>query len=168
MVPLAVENFILELRGQKVILDADLARLYGVSTKALNQAVKRNAMRFPHDFILQLLPEEMKELVTNCDRFKNLKHSTTLPRAFSEHGAVMAATVLNSSRAILVSIYVVRAFVHLRSMAVSHKEVMMKLNELEERIETHDNAIVSLFDAIRKLMTPLPAEKRKIGFRRND
>ena len=165
MIPVGVEELILIIRSQKVILDADLARLYGVSTKVLNQAVKRNKHRFPPDFMFELMPEEANELVTNCDRFENLKHSTALPHAFTEHGSIMAATVLNSPRAILVSIYVVRAFVHLRSMVATHRDVINKLNELERKNEIHDKAIRSLFDAIRKLMSPPERKLRRIGFK---
>jgi len=164
LIPVNVENLILIVKGQRVILDADLARLYGVSTKALNQALKRNRERFPPDFLFQLTEDEKGELVTNCDRFKNLKHSSVLPNAFTEHGAIMAATVLSSQRAILASIYVVRAFVHLRSMAVAHRVVIARLEKIESTIETHDQSIRSLFDAIRRLMQPNVQPKRKIGF----
>lgn len=166
LVPLEkIEQIILFIRGQKVIIDADLARLYGVSTKALNQAVRRNLDRFPEDFVFQLAPKELSELVTDCDRFRNLKHSMALPHAFTEHGAIMAANVLSSKRAVEASIYVVRAFVKLRQQLVSHTELALKLDLLEQKIATHDQAICSLFDAIRKLMTPPePKKKQPIGF----
>lgn len=105
-----------------------------------------------------------KELVTNCDRFKNLKHSSVLPNAFTEHGAIMAAAVLNSPQAILASIYVVRAFVHLRSMVSAHREIMERLDKLESNIETHDGAIRSLFDAMKRLMVPPEKGDGEIGF----
>lgn len=158
-----IENRILLLRNQRVILDVDLAELYGVTTKALNQAVKRNVERFPQDFTFILSQVEMNELVTNCDRFKNLKHSSALAYAFTEHGAVMAANVLRSERAVAASIYVVRAFIRLRQFLASHKELADKLAELERQVGTHDKAIVSLFQAIRKLMAPLPQKKKKAG-----
>ena len=165
LVPIeTIEQIILLIRDQKVIIDADLARLYGVSTKALNQAVRRNADRFPDDFVFQLTSEE-KELVTNCDQFRNLKHSRVLPHAFTEHGAIMVANVLSSKRAVEASIYVVRAFVKLRQQLVSHTELALKLDLLEQKIATHDQAICSLFDAMRKLMTPPePKKKNPIGF----
>lgn len=146
------------------MLDVDLADLYGVSTKRLNEQVKRNRGRFPQDFMFKLNGDEWTELVAKCDRFKNMKHSTVLPRAFTEHGAVMLANILRSRRAVEMSIYVVRAFVHLRSMVAAQKEVMERLDKLESRIETHDRSIRSLFDAIRRLMEPNAEPKRKIGF----
>lgn len=167
LVPLErIENAIIVMRGQKVMLDSDLAELYGVETKALNQAVKRNRERFPEDFIFRLTGPEKTEVVTNCDHLARLKYSPTLPYAFTEHGAIMAASVLNSPRAVEVSVYVVRAFVRLRELAASNQEVMQKLTLIERRITGHDKAIAGLFDAIRQLMThpaPLP-KQRKIGF----
>jgi hypothetical protein len=164
LISVSVEECILVIRGQKAILDADLARLYGVTTKALNQAVRRNLKRFPRDFMFKLTKEEKEEVVTNCDHLKNIKYSHRLPQAFTEHGAVMAATVLNSQRAMEVSIYVVRAFVHLRSMVAAQKEIMERLDKLEGKIETHDHSIRSLFDAIRRLMEPKIESRKKIGF----
>jgi len=159
-----VESRILLLRGQKVIVDADLASLYGVSTKALNQAVRRNIIRFPPDFMFQLTEEERDEVVTNCDHLKKLKYSKVLPYAFTEHGAIMAANVLSSDRAIEASVFVVRAFIKLREILATHKELAQKLVELEERLSTHDKAICSLFDAIRETMNPPVPKKRPIGF----
>ena len=156
---------IFEIRGERVMVDADLADLYGVPTKVLNQAVKRNRERFPRDFMLQLMLEEKNELVTNCDRFKNLKHSTSLPYAFTEHGAIMAANVLNSQRAIDVSIVVVRAFVKAKEILTHHKYLAKKLLELEQNVSRHDVHIRSLFNAIRQLIeTPPSPPKRRIGF----
>lgn len=109
-----IENRILIIRGQKVMIDADLAELYGVPTKALNQAVKRNSERFPVDFMYQLTTEEKAEVVTNCDHLARLKFSRSLPFTFTEHGAIQAANVLGSPQAVEMGIYVVRAFVRLR------------------------------------------------------
>jgi len=159
-----IENRILLLRGQRVMLDRDLAELYGVPTKVLNQAVKRNYERFPTDFMFVLTKAEKDELVTNCDRFNSLKHSTVLPFAFTEYGALMLASVLNSPRAIEAGIFVVRAFVHLKEMLLTHKELAQKLKELEYKIETHDEQITAIFEAINQLLTPPPTPKRKIGF----
>jgi hypothetical protein len=106
-----VERCILAIRGERVILDADLDRLYGVTTKALNQAVRRNVARFPDDFTFLLTPQEKTEVVTNCDHLRSLKFSPVSPRAFTEHGALMAANILNSPRAVAMSVYVIRAFV---------------------------------------------------------
>ena len=135
---------ILYLREQKIILDRGLARLYGVTTKALNQAVKRNTHRFPRDFAFLLTTAEKAEVVTVCDHLARLRFSPVLPRVFTEHGAIMAATVLNSPRAVEVSVFVVRAFVKLRHFAASHKEFAAKLAELERRVGGHDAAIRQL------------------------
>ena len=159
-----IAHYILLIRAEKVILDGDLAYLYGVSTKVFNQAVKRNFQRFPEDFMFQLTEEEKEELVTNCDRFKNLKHSTSLPKAFTEHGAVMAASLLNSQRAIEVSIYVVRAFVKMRQLLSQHKEILKKLSSLEQTVATHDIHIKSIFNVIRQLIETPVKTKKQIGF----
>ena len=164
----SIAQTIIVLRGQRVMIDADLAALYGVETKALNQAVKRNAARFPEDFMFQLTADEKAEVVTNCDHLANLKFSKTLPYAFTEHGAIQAANVLNSARAVEMSVFVVRAFVQLREVLASNKELALKLAELESRIErkldTHDQAITGLIDAVRSLMKPAEPHKRPIGF----
>ena len=165
--PIPVESItsrIFLVRGQKVMLDSDLAELYGVKTSALNQAVKRNHERFPPDFVFQLTGKEKDEVVTNCDNLSRLKFSPTLPYAFTEHGALMLGNVLKSTKAIQVSLLIVRAFVQLREILSTHKELAHKLEELERRVGTHDQVIVDLVEAIRQLMEP-PAEKRNpIGF----
>ena len=122
-----IEKVIFLIRGQKVILDRDLADLYEVTTKALNQAVKRNERRFPPDFMFRLTKEEKQELVTNCDRFQTLKHSSALPSAFTEQGVAMLSSVLNNERAIQVNIMIMRAFVRLRQMVVAHKDLLQKI-----------------------------------------
>jgi hypothetical protein len=160
-----IESAILLIRGQKVILDMDLARLYGVTTKRLNEQVKRNRKRFPADFMFRLTVEEKAEVVANCDHLAKLRFSPGLPHAFTEHGAVMLASVLNSELAIKASLYVVRAFVRLRAFLTAHKELDKKLDELERRVESHDAHIQSLFEAIRRLMAPDPPKPRRIGFR---
>ena len=155
---------ILLIRERKVILDADLAELYGTQTKRLNEQVKRNRDRFPDDFIFQLAVDEKSEVVANCDHLERLKYSPRLPYAFTEHGALMAATVLNTPQAVDVSVYVVRAFVKLRDILASNKELAVKLIELEQRVSSHDARIGELIDAIRLLMAPGPGKKRSIGF----
>lgn len=161
------EKHILVIRGQKVILDADLARLYNVTTKALNQAVKRNRSRFPIDFLFRLNAKEKKEVVTNCDHLSHLKFSKSAPYAFTEHGALMAASVLNSTRAIEASLFVVRAFVKMREMLSTQKELAQKLTELESRLDGHDENIQALVAAIRQLAAPLKERKgRRLGFKR--
>jgi len=159
-----IESRILLIRGQKVMLDSDLAELYGVSTKRLNEQVKRNQTRFPADFVFKLMAKEKAEVVANCDHLRTLKFSPGLPNAFTEHGAIMVASVLNTPRAIEVSVYVVRAFVKLREMLGAHKELAGKLMELENRVEAHDGHITALFEAIRQLMEPPPKPRKQIGF----
>ena len=160
-----IERTILVIRGHRVILDADLANLYGVTTKRLNEQVKRNRKRFPADFMFQLTAEEKAEVVARCDHLARLKFSPTKPFAFTEHGAVMVASVLNSESAIEVSIYVVRAFVKLREMLGTHTKLAQKLAQLERRIQSHDSHIQSLFEAIRQLMEPSTSKTRRIGFK---
>lgn len=160
-----VSSKILILRNQKVILDADLAELYGVAVRQLNQQVKRNANRFPSDFVFALTAAEYKNL-----RSQNVISSSVhggrryLPHAFTEHGAIMAATVLNSKRAIEMSLFVVRAFVQMRQAIAANQHVVLKLAELETRIDCHDDEIRDLIEAIHELIAPLPANKRRIGF----
>lgn len=161
-----IEQTILLIRGHRVMLDSDLARLYGVSTKALNQAVKRNRERFPPDFMFVLTQMEKNELVTVCDRFATLKHSTSLPHTFTEHGAVMLANVLRSHRAIQASIAVVRAFIHLRDLLGTHKKLALKLQEHDKHLGAHDSAIRSLFQTIRRLEEgEVRKRSRRIGFK---
>ena len=161
----------ISLLGHAVVLDADLARLYGVSTKRFNEQVKRNRGRFPKRFMFQLTAEEKAEVVANCDHLKKLKFSPVLPYAFTEHGAIMAATVLNSPCAIQVSIYVVEAFVRLCGLLSSNRELVRKLAELEkelkERLDVHESAIVDILRRIMDIIDPpaLPESPRKqIGF----
>jgi hypothetical protein len=163
-----IEPLILEIRGQKVLVESDLAVLYGISTRRLNEQVRRNANRFPPDFRFQLTAAEKDEVVANCDHLAKLKFSPTLPHAFTEHGAIMAASILNSPRAVEVSVFVVRAFVKLRHLVFSHKELAARLLELESKVTGHDDVIGQLVAAMRQLLMP-PAEpkpKRRIGFRR--
>ncbi|MDO9567179.1 MAG: ORF6N domain-containing protein [Candidatus Desulfaltia sp.] len=159
-----IENVIIQIREHKVIIDTDLAKIYGVTTRKLNQAIKRNIDRFPPDFLFQLTQKEKEEVITICDHLENLKYSPYLPFAFTEHGAIMAASVLNSERAIHVSVYIVRAFVKLREMVSTHKELALKLLELEQRLESHDEQIQAVFEAIQQLMTPPAKPRKKIGF----
>jgi len=160
-----VDSTILFLRGQKVILDVDLAELYGVSIKRLNEQVKRNIRRFPSDFLFRLTRSEYSNLrsqfATSSSDHGGRRY---LPHAFTEHGAIMAATVLNSKRAIEMSIFVVRAFVHLREASIANRQIEAKLSELERRLESHDGDIQQLVEAIRELMEPEPANPRRIGF----
>jgi hypothetical protein len=160
----SIEQKILYIRKQKVMIDADLAAVYGVSTKVLNQAVKRNIVRFPSDFMFKLTAAEKKKVVTNCDHLKHLKYSSSFPYAFTEHGAIMLASVLNSPKAVESSIYVVRAFVRLREFISSYKEISKKLADLEHKYISHDHQIKAVFDAIRQLMVPPKKKRYRVGF----
>ena len=160
-----VGSKILVLRNQKVILDTDLAELYGVPVRQLNQQIKRNRARFPKDFLFTLTNGEYQGLrsqfvISNVGRGGR----RYLPQAFTEHGAIMAATVLNSKRAIEMSVFVVRAFVQMRQAAVVNRHVVSKLAELESHLDRHDDEIRELVEAIRELIAPLPASSRRIGF----
>ena len=160
-----IENRILLIRGDKVIIDADLAEFYGVSTKRLNEQVKRNANRFPADFMFQLSSEEKAKVVANCDHLEKLKYSKALPYAFTEHGAIMAASVLNTPRAIEVSVFIVRAFIKLRQIIAGQKELQHKISQIERRLTDHDEQIIELVRAIKQLLNPdPPPKKRRIGF----
>jgi hypothetical protein len=157
-----IERGIFVLRGQRVMLDADLAEIYGVPTKALNQAVKRNAERFPGDFMFTLTEAEKQQVVTTCDHLRKLKFSPTLPYAFTEHGAVMLASVLNSATAVQASLQVVRAFVRLRQLLASHAQLARRVEALEKK---YDRRFRVVFEAVKQLMAPERARAgRRIGF----
>jgi len=162
-----IENRILLIRGRKVLLDADLAALYGVETRRLNEQVKRNRRRFPEDFVFRLSKVETKALDRSQFATGSQKHRDPrfAPHAFTEHGTIMAAMVLNSARAIEVSVYVVRAFVRLRDFLASHKDLARRLEEHEKQLASHDQAIAGLVNTIRSLMAPPePPKRRSIGF----
>jgi len=162
LIPEAIERRILLIRGQKVMLDAHLADLYGVETKALKRAVKRNRDRFPGDFMLELTKEEIDALRYQFGTLKRGAHAKYAPFAFAEQGVAMLSTVLNSKRAILVNIEIMRAFVRLREILSTHKDLARKLEELEKK---YDEQFRDVFEAIRMLMAPLePPPKRQIGF----
>jgi len=161
-----IEQGIFLVRQQKVMIDRDLAELYGVETKYLNRQVKRNIQRFPEEFMFRLSAEERDQLVTICHRFKTMKHSSTLPHAFTEHGVAMLASVLKSERAVKISINIIKAFVKLREILSTHKELANKFNGLERKIEKHDDEIRMIFDAIRALMAEPQKSKKNIGFKR--
>jgi hypothetical protein len=180
-----IRSLILSLRGQKVILDADLAAIYGVPTKRLNEQVKRNAERFPLDFVFRLTPQEVADLkskIPTSSKAANRSQNATgsqkhrdprfHPYAFTEHGAIMAANVLNSPRAVQMSVFVVRAFVRMRSLLGDTRQLTRRLAELEkelkERLDVHESAIVSILQRVMDLTDPpaLPELPRKsIGFR---
>jgi hypothetical protein len=165
-----VEQAILLVRGHRVLLDSALASLYGVTVKRLNEQVKRNSCRFPQDFLFQLTGDEWDSIRSQSATLKGGRgqHRKFLPFAFTEHGALMAASVLSSPRAVEMSILVVRAFVKLRGALAAHRQLATKLDELERRLSTHDRQFASLFDAIRRLMAPPGKADRPIGFRREE
>jgi hypothetical protein len=160
---ITLESRILTIRGQKVIIDADLAELYGTPTKRLNEQVRRNIERFPGDFMFQLTAQEKAEVVANCDHLTKLKFSRFLPFAFTEHGTIMAANVVNSSTAIEASLYVVRAFVKMREFILENKEITLKLIELEQRVSEHDSEIGTIITVVKQMIPPKKIGKQ-IGF----
>jgi ORF6N domain-containing protein len=159
-----IEDMIYLIRGQRVMLDSDLANIYGVKLKRLNEQVGRNLDRFPRDFAFQLTPQEftdMRSQIATASK-RNIRH---LPRVFTEHGALMLASVLNNPIAVEASVRVVRAFVGMREQLAAHKELNHKLADREQRVSGHDEAIANLFEAIRQLVEPpVPENRREIGF----
>jgi hypothetical protein len=161
-----IESRIVFIRGVRVLLDSDLAELYGVTAKRLNEQVKRNAERFPRDFMFRLTAAEYEALRSQFATSKKARGGRRyLPFVFTEHGAIMAASVLNSDRAVEMSLFVVRAFVRLREMLRGHRELVDKLSELELKLDTHDHAIQEILDTIRELMEPPDKPQKPIGFR---
>lgn len=164
-----ITQSILILRGQRVMLDSDLAELYGVTTKRFNEQVRRNLERFPVDFMFQVTVEELARLRSQIATSKSGRGGRRYsPYVFTEHGAIMAAMILNSPYAVEMSVYIVRAFVQLRELLTSNKELAKRLDELEVRITrklaTHDQAITAIIKTIRQLMTQPEPKKRSIGF----
>ncbi len=157
-----IASKIFVIRGRRVMLDRDLAELYNVPTKALNQAVKRNLKRFPLDFMFQLSKTEKNRLVTICDRFNSLKHSVTGPCVFTEQGVAMLSSVLNSERAIQVNIQIMRAFTQLRRIILSNQDLKRKIEEMEKKYDKQFNVV---FEAIKQLLAPeRKGNRRVIGF----
>ena len=158
-----ITNKIYFIRGQKVMLDRDLAKLYGIGTRDLNKAVTRNIERFPEDFMFQIRQEEFDNLMF---QFGTSSHGGTrkMPRVFTEHGVAMLSSVLRSQRAVLVNVAIMRAFVKLREVLSLHKELAAQLKELEHKVEGHDESIHAIFEAIRRLMKEEAKPKHPIGF----
>ncbi|MDR1895808.1 MAG: ORF6N domain-containing protein [Prevotellaceae bacterium] len=189
---ISLDKLIWTIRGEKVILDSDLARLYGVPVKRLNEQVRRNADRFPEDFVFRLLKDEFNfiklnivqaksqpvdnkkvaEVVANCDHLQKIKFSRTTPWAFTEHGAVMAASVLNSPEAVSMSVFVVRAFVEMRNKIFANEEIIKRIAEIDQTILDydkkfieHDEILRSLWSKLKLLLEPTPEPPKKpIGF----
>src|SRR5579859_5128832 len=162
---LRIEDMIYLIRGQRVMLDFDLARIYDVTTKRLKEQFRRNAGRFPNDFAFELTNQELTNLRSQIATSSLHGGHRHLPVVFTGHGALMLASVLNSQTAVEASVRVVRAFVLMREQLAAHKELAQKLNELENRVSGHDEAMANLFEAIRQLIEPpLPENRREIGF----
>lgn len=159
---------ILLVRSKKIMIDHDLAELYGVTTKRLNEQVKRNLKRFPKDFMFKLTKKEKEQVVAKCDHLKVLKYSSSLPYAFTEYGAVMLASVLNSERAIEVNIQIVRIFTQLREILLTNKDILLKLEQLERKAVVHDKDIEMIFKALKQLLHQPQQARRRIGFRRSN
>ena len=156
-----IENRILLIRSHKVMIDVDIASIYGVTAKRLREQVRRNLVRFPSDFMFQLTREEKLEVAAKCGNLSHLKFSPALPYAFTEHGAVMLASVLNSGIAVRASIQIVRVFTRLKELVMTHKDLTQKLIEIEKKYDVQFKVV---FDAIRELMTPPVLPRKKIGF----
>jgi hypothetical protein len=165
-----IESLIRTIRGQKVILDADLALIYGVETRVLNQAVKRNKDRFPRDFVFQLTADEVADVLRLRSQFVILKtgrgrHRKYRPFAFSEHGALMAATVLNSPKAVKMSLFIIRAFVRMRENLAANAAILKRLAEIDRTLLTHDVALRDIYLKLHPLLTSPPAPQRpEIGY----
>lgn len=160
-----IQQRILLIRGEKVIIDVDLADFYGVPTGRFNEQIKRNLERFPSDFMFRLTNNEKKELMARCDHLRKLKYTRAMPHAFTEHGALMVASVLNTPRAVEMSVFVVRAFVAMRRTIAEHRQLSERLDELEKQLAVHGESIMELFKTIKQLMAPdAVPETRRIGF----
>ena len=159
-----IKNLIYMIRGHKVMLDTDLADLYGIETRVLKQAVRRNKKRFPGDFMFELTKEENRSLRSQNVILERGKYSKYLPFAFTEQGVAMLSSVLNSERAVVVNIEIMRTFVRVREMLGAHRELAVKLKELETHIQDHDEQIQAIFEAMQQLLTPPVQPRKKIGF----
>ncbi len=156
------------VKGKKIMIDTDLAELYAVPTKRLNEQVKRNIKRFPEDFMFQLNQGEKQDLIESHAHLNKLKYSPNLPFAFTEHGAVMLASILNSDRAIEVNVQIVRIFTRMREMFLTHKDILLKLEQLERKVVGQDGDIKVIFRYIKELLSPGTEPMRKIGFKQKN
>jgi hypothetical protein len=161
-----IDSLILTVRGQRVMLDSDLAKVYGVSTMRLNEQLKRNLSRFPNDFAFQLTRQEFANLISHFAISSSHGGRRKLPWVFTEHGAIMLASVLSGAVAVDASVRVVRAFVYLRQQMATNRELALKFTELEKRLDSHDESLAALFEAIRQLLKPVTSEtpRREIGY----
>ena len=159
-----IERKILLIRDQKVMIDSDIAELYGVTTKRLNEQVKRNIERFPSNFMFELTKEEKSEVVANCDHLEKLKFSPVLPKVFTEHGIMMVANVITSDRAIKVSIQIIEVFVKMREILLTNTELLLRMEKLERSIGKHDMQIAQVFQLIKQSVKE-ESERKQIGYK---
>jgi len=163
-----IMNKIIMIRGQKVMLSNDLSELYGVTTKRLNEQVKRNIKRFPKNFLFQLTRQEKDKVVANCDHLQSLKYSPYLPYVFTEHGTVMLANILNSNRAIQASIRIVEIYIKMREHILTDKDLLLKMEQLEKRVGKQDEKIALVFEYLKKFIDVQDKPKKQVGFKRED
>jgi len=163
----AIMRKIMLIRGQKVMISNDLAELYGVTTKRLNEQVKRNITRFPLQFMFQLTEQEKDKVVANCDHLQNIKYSPYLPYVFTEHGTVMLANILNSDRAIKVSIRIVEIYIKLREYILTNKDLLLMIEQLEKRADHQDEKIVLVFNYLKRFIEVQEKPRKRVGFKPN-
>jgi len=163
----AIMKKIILIRGQKVMISNDLAELYGVTTKRLNEQVKRNIKRFPQHFMFQLTEQEKDKVVANCDHLENIKYSHYLPYVFTEHGTVMLANLLNSDRAIQVSIRIVEIYIKMREYILTNKDLLQKIEQLEKRVDNQDEKIVLVFNYLKRFIEVQEKPRKRVGFKPN-
>jgi hypothetical protein len=159
---------IIKIRGQKVMVSSDLADLFGVTTKRLNEQVRRNIERFPKHFMFQITEEEKEKVVANCDHLENLKYSPYLPYVFTEHGTIMLANVLNSQRAILVSIKIIEIFISMREYIMNYSELQIKMELLEKQVGKQDQNIALVFKYLKKFIDLQERPRKQIGYKRKE
>ena len=162
-----IMNKIILIRGQKVMISNDLAELYGVTTKRLNEQVKRNIKRFPQHFMFQLTEQEKDKVVANCDHLQNIKYSPYLPYVFTEHGTVMLANVLNSDSAIKVSIRIVEIYIKMRENILTNKDLLLKMEQLEKRVDHQDEKMVLVFNYLKRFIEVQEKPRKRVGFKPN-
>jgi len=163
-----IMNKIYLIRGKKVMISNDLAELFGVTTKRLNEQVKRNMKRFPKHFMFQLTEQEKDKVVANCDHLQNLKYSPYLPYVFTEHGTVMLANILNSDRAIQASIRIVEIYIRMRKLILTNKDLLLKIDQLEKRIGSQDQKIAQVFKYLKQFIDVQQKPRKQIGYKRKN
>jgi len=163
-----IMNKIILIRGQKVMISNDLADLYGVTTKRLNEQVKRNIRRFPGHFMFQLTVQEKDEVVAICDHLQNLKYSSFLPFVFTEHGTVMLANILSSENAIQASIKIIEVFIRMREHILTNKDLLLKMDQLDKKVGSQDEKIDIIFKYLRKFIDVQEKPRKQIGYKRDD